>query len=189
MIIFQLILVVVLILCVFGGVFYLIEGIRYQRSDRVVYMGSNLAEQAGHVKDIVQRHVAEQGGTQHYLLYEPGAGIATMAIFLASEFKWRKVVALELRSTVYWLGRLRQRLLNRKIKMEWLRRDLFEYQPKSPAVIYCYLTGAILDKLYAQGAFKDSLVICLTFEIKGVQPIEKIPLRSWQKAIRVYDFR
>ncbi|MEI6478063.1 MAG: hypothetical protein WCO52_03690 [bacterium] len=186
MLILQIIIIILLLPITLGGIFYLVEGTRYQKSDRVVYMGSDLGEQGPILEDVVSRYVKD---TEEYELYEPGSGIATVATFLGQRFSWKSIVAVELRTSVYWAGRLRSYLKHRNLPMQWRREDLLSYRPTKPTVVYCYLTGTILDKMYQRGIFRGCLVICLTFEIKGIRPKEIIPLKSWQKEIRVYDFR
>lgn len=169
--------------------YYLWEGVRFtSRPDRVVYMGSNLEEQGDILVDLINRSFAEnpQDISQYHLI-EPGAGIATVATYLARKFPWKSVQAVELRASVLWWGRIRAKM--KRVPIGFVQEDIFSYVPPTPAVQYCYLTTPILTKLYKNGSFANSLVLCLTFEIEGVTPVETVSLRSWQKAIRLYDFR
>ena len=187
MLILDFLFVTLLFLAVAAGIFYLCESFAFRsgRAGRVVYMGSDLKFQSEALKKAVDEFVGSEA--RSYALVEPGAGIGHVSRFLLKAYPWKSATAIELRPTVFWLGKLFA--WRRFAQLKYLRQDLFSYAYAPPSVIYCYLTSPIISRLYREGVFEGSVVICLTFAIEGVQAAKEYPLRGWQRVLRVYDFR
>jgi len=187
--IFSLLLVFFYSAVVVGYVAYCWETyLNRSRPDRVVYYSSNLKEQGKVLEAIIKKYITARGeATADYALVEPGAGFAHMARFLAQKYTWREIIAVEIGRVVLLIGRLLSLL--RQDHITFIYADIFSYTVPQKSLVYCYLTSAIITRLYQEGKLNGQLVVCLTFTIEGVEPTEEIELKSWQKRIQVYDFR
>lgn len=154
------------------------------RPNRIIYHGTNLAEQGEKLQDIISRYISD---TSTYNLVEPGAGMGKVAEYLGKRLPWQRIVAIEIGPVLYYLGIIRAIIL--RSKLEFIKKDIFDYPIPSQSVVYCYLSGEMLTKLYKEGRLNGQLVICLTFSIDDLKPNEEITLRSWQKRLLVYDLR
>lgn len=175
------------LLVLFFGAYFLCEGLFYNRADRIVYMGSNLKEQKLHLSQIIDLYIGRN--TLSYNFVEPGAGLSKVSLFLGGVYAWKTVSALELRKSVYIFGRIRTFLSKRPPHFRYIQGDIFKSSFPTPSCMYCYLSTAILDRMYVENRLNDSLVICLSFPITGITPTEIRKLNSWQKVLYVYDFR
>ena len=188
LIIGQLIGVIVLLgVCTFG-VIYLWECRGNHLANRIVYVGSSVHEQGPLILALVRKYIEEKGeNTEDYNLIEPGAGLAIMSTYLTANAKWKSSEAIEIGWVLNLMGRAQAVL--KKSPITFYHQNIINYQPKKPAISYCYLSAQILTALFKQGFFADQLVISLTFAIEDCVPTEEILLQSWQKIIYVYDFR
>ena len=105
------------VLIIVIGAAFIIEGWKFQKPDRIFYVGSNIREQGPRVVQVIESYI---GDTEKYTLVELGAGLAFMASFLAYRFKWKSVEAVELGSVILFFGRLRRFLL-RKTKIHFVQ--------------------------------------------------------------------
>jgi hypothetical protein len=180
-----LIVVLFLTLLLLGGyVAFVIECFLNRRPDRIIYHGSDLTEQGRLLSKIMKKYVPD---TSTYFFIEPGAGLGKVAEYMGREFPWKEVIAIEIGPVILFLARLRAWL--RRSQVQFIREDIFTFTFPQPAVVYCYLTTPLLDKLYAQQKLQGRLVISLTFPLSVVEPTETISVKGWQKQILVYDLR
>lgn len=168
-----------------AGMGYLFESMFFRGGLKAVYMGSELKSQSSVLRSIADEYMGSDSPTLHFI--EPGAGIGHVSRFFLKNYSWKSATALELRSTVYIVGKILA--FKRFPNLRYVRINLFDYAYRPGSVIYCYLTSVIITKLYSQGAFKGNVVICLTFAIDGIEATKEYPLPGWQQVLRVYDFR
>jgi hypothetical protein len=173
---------VLVILATCAYVIYLIEMVLNSRPGRIIYVGTDTKSVMGKVAEIIRNRVKDPS---EYILYEPGSGLATASRSLARQFRWKEVIATELRYSLLAGAYVR----NWRGPVRLVRADILKYDVPAPSVVYCYLSGDLLKRLYEQGKFEDRLVICLTFVIPGVTPTEQTAIDGWQKQLTVYDFR
>lgn len=177
------------ILIVSGGIFYLLEERSFHKPNRVVYMSSSSKEIKQSLKEIIQKYIIQKGyQTSDYTVIEPGAGFAFISEWLLSQYAWKSAQAIELRNSIVLLARFRL-WLKRVTLLKFSKQDIFEMELQGLTCMYCYLTTPIITRLYNEGKMKNCLVVCVTFQIETVTCTEMIPLKNWQKAIYVYDFR
>lgn len=168
---------------------FLLETHQSKRDDRVLYHGSNLREQGVLLDQIIATYLGDSEEVAKYALYEPGAGMATVAHYLAARYSWKEVQAIEIGPAILLLGRLRFALWKGKRAVQWKRENLFESAYVAPALVYCYLFPKMITRLYQEGKLTGSLVVSLTFPIEGLEPTEVFTLPSWQGKLLVYDLR
>jgi len=176
-----------LLICFGAIVLYLaffVETLLMQLPGRVLYHASDLGEQGATLEKIVTKYITTP---EKYVLVEPGAGLGKVAEYLSKAFTWKEVVAVEMAPVIFTVAHVRKWF--HPMAVRFVRKNIFDYTFPKPACIYCYLTTPIIDELYKKEAFKQALVITLTFPLTGVQPTETIALKGWQGKIFIYDFR
>lgn len=183
----RLIISLILLVIIFFYLAYLVEHeINLHSKDRVIYYGSNISKEGALVADIINRYIGKEN-THHYTLVEPGAGLGKMVVYLAKQFVWKDVQAVERSWIISTLGRMY--CVWFRASVIWLRVNMFTTPFPKKAVMYCYLFPALMDRLYKEIRLAGRLVISLTFPIDGVEPTEKIEFPDWQSPLWVYDFR
>ncbi len=152
--------------------------------NRVVNTNSNLKTCLPIIRDIIKRYNISPNTTTYL---EPGAGYGLIGQALSQEFYWKNPTALEISSSTYTVGFIINKISHSRI--HYIHENIFEYSFPKNAFIYCYISTAMINRLYQEGKFDTSLVISLTFEISNIKPTERIAIPGWQKQILVYDFR
>jgi hypothetical protein len=122
-----------------------------------------------------------------YEFIELGAGVANIAGYVAKTFEFKKVVAVEIDPFVIFFGRLLNSFSTKPI--EFIRKNLFDYEIPKKSVLYCYLGHTILEKMYKEGRLDGHLVISTTFRLEGVLPAEVIDMKNFYRRLYIYDFR
>jgi hypothetical protein len=163
---------------------FVVDSARNRQEGRAVYMGSSLKQVGPLLEQIIAKYVPD---TAQVSFIEPGAGLGYIARFVARRFAWRQVVAIEITLSIYLLSRLWNAVTRARVTT--VRGDVLQYMPPRGAVVYSYLTTAIISRLFREGKLKGCLFISLTFEIEGARPVEVFALQGWQKQVLVYDFR
>ena len=125
--------------------------------------------------------------TEDVELLEIGCGSAHTAHFLGKEFRWQKVLGVEVDFLTFQIARVVNHFSQTKIQL--LQQDIFEYEFTTNSVLYCYLGGEIMKSMYNEGKFKNCLVITLTFPIENLTPTEKVELSNSHHRFFIYDFR
>jgi hypothetical protein len=149
---------------------------------RVGYVPSNLTLIKPFLLDITSRYKLHP---QHVDLYELGCGLAHVLKWYSAQFKWKRVVGIELDFFWYVLATLSVK--NKNITI--LREDVITHKYPKNSVIYSYLVPEILEKMYIENKFNDTFLISLTFPISGIEPTEKIIFPGMQHQLFIYDFR
>lgn len=165
-------------------IWYCTESILNSLPGRVGYVSSNVRLCLPILDDIITKYIANPS---KIALIEPGAGLGHIGRALAKKYKWKQSVAIELNFTLIWLGKFLN--LRTRSPLQFQRQNMFDYHYPKGSFIYCYLTTPILDKLHTQGKFKGCFVVCLSFSIPRVLPVQELKIANWQKKILVYDFR
>jgi hypothetical protein len=168
---------------------FLLETHQSKRDDRVLYHGSNLREQGALLDQIIATYLGGPKEIVKYALYEPGAGMATVAHYLAGRYAWKEAQAIEIGPAVLLMGKLRFAFWRGKTAVQWKQENLFDSVYTAPALVYCYLFPKLITRLYREGKLAGSLVVSLTFPIEGLEPTEVFTLPSWQGKLLVYDLR
>lgn len=174
-----------LLVLAFGVIYiaFIWEHIQNVRNpNRILYHASATSVLEPLFQGVMKRYQVDPS----YHFVELGAGMATVALMAAHLQKWQSVRAVEVGPVVRLLGRLRSGFSRR---ITWVAADILSYQNPQPSLIYCYLSTNLLNKLHQNGQLTGQLVLCLSFEIQGVEPTEVIELPNWQSPLRVYDFR
>ena len=154
------------------------------KTDRVVFLPTSLKKIDKDLIALIPKYISN---TEQTTVVELGCGTGHVLRFLDSNFKWHKVVGVELDFVTNWIAKF----LSNKTNMEIIQKDIFAYQIPDKSLVYCFLGTEVMDKLKEKGQFDNNLVISLEFPITGVEPTEVMPLTgfSFQKEIFVYDFR
>lgn len=122
-----------------------------------------------------------------YSFVELGAGVANIAGYIAKQFDFKEVIAVELDPFVIFFGKLLNNFSPKPIT--FIRKNLFDYEIPKKSVLYCYLGTNIMERLYKEGRFDGHLVISTTFFLKHVEPDEVIKMKNFYMQMYVYDFR
>jgi hypothetical protein len=163
---------------------FCIETVRNMRPGRVIYLGTNLKEVAPVLQEIIKEYVPN---TREVHAAEYGAGFGYVARWLARQYPWKAVSALEINLSTHLISRLWNRLC--RVPVRAVRTDVLASQPPRGSLIYSYLSTEITTRLYEEGRLDGCLFVSLTFLITGVAPTKEYPLKGWQRRVLVYDLR
>jgi hypothetical protein len=180
------VLIQLAMIVVLGGfVAYMAENeVNMRRKDRIVYYGSNVALVCPLLREAITRHIGSD--VKKYAFVELGGGLAKISQSVA-DLGWRQMLAVDWAPIISTVGRLRVRAL--RLPITYSRGSLFEIAAETPAVIYCYLSTEILERLSCEGRFDGALVFSLTFAVADAIPVETIRFKTWQSPLYIYDFR
>lgn len=178
------IITTLLVILVIGYMLYSADNLLNLRYYRVGYTGSNLHLCVPQLKMIIKKYVPS---TEEVTFVESGAGFARIARAMARSFKWKRLIALEIRWYLRVAGRLATIWQNTPIHFS--DENALAYPYPKQAVVYFYLSTKVMDELYKKGLLDGLLVISLTFAIPNVSCTERVRLQGWQKHLWVYDFR
>jgi SAM-dependent methyltransferase len=167
-----------------GFIWYMVESVLNSGAHRIGYVSSNLAECKPILAGIIKKYIPT---TSKVTYIEPGCGLGHLTRWAAKEYPWKEVVGIDLRYSLLFLARVLA--IGTGSKVRFVRKNVFNYTCPPGSLIYSYLYVPILKKLHADGKLAGCLVVSLTFEIPGITPTEKIPLKGWQGCMYVYDFR
>jgi hypothetical protein len=182
--IYLLIIMLLAVICIAGYVWYFIDSVLNSLPGRVGYVGSSVKACGPALLAVIKKYIPD---TSKVDLVEPGAGLSHPARFLAQEYTWKSVTAIDLSAILLLLARILDS--GKGVHITYVWRNVFNVTYPKNSCVYCYLRTPILDKLYADGLLKGCLVICLTFHITDVQPTETVTIDGWQKRLLIYDFR
>ncbi len=118
---------------------------------------------------------------------EVGAGYAKITKLAVSNFRWKSVVAIELEPLVVCWNKLKNHYY--KLPVTYIASNIFKYNIPKGSVIYCYMSVPVLNRLYQEDSFDESLVLSLSFKIPKVEPTAEYAIKGFQKVLYVYDFR
>jgi len=182
---FNLILLVFLsCLFIFLIIFWFIQVSLGLRKDTIGFVPSLSKKINLELINSIQKYVPN---TSSYNFIELGAGLANITQFLASKFTFKKIVAVEL--DFFTIMGAKFLNLFSKNQVEFVHKNIFDYEVPKKSVIYCYLGNLIMEKLYKTGALKGSVVLSATFSIKDVKYTECIDLPgTFYRKLYVYDF-
>ncbi len=165
-------------------IWFCIDTALSRQPGRVGYTGSGASVCGPALRQVIQTYIPD---TKKVTLVEPGAGFAHIACFLAKQYEWKEVVALEISPFSHLTGRFLN--LFRRAPVQFVQGNVFGYPYPKGSFVYSYLSTPIIGKLYADGSLNGCLVASLTFAIPGVTPNQELSVPGWQKRILVYDFR
>jgi 16S rRNA A1518/A1519 N6-dimethyltransferase RsmA/KsgA/DIM1 with predicted DNA glycosylase/AP lyase activity len=164
----------------------IIEQIHYWNTqDKIMFLHSFNPNLKQELSQIVNNYCHS---TEQMNLIELGCGRAGILRFLNSKHEWKTAIGVE-GQFVIWLQAW---LLSWGQKIQIIRGNLFEFEFSKPALIYCYLSKVMINKLFEQNKFSGCVVICLDYEIESKKPIQMIEFKSDRKIqnkLFVYDFR
>lgn len=156
--------------------------------DYAVLVDSNISSIAPTLKLIIDKYAPN---TEDCNLVELGCGRAVVTDNLASNYKFKQVIAVDSEAEIITLAKAK----SKNSDIQFLTQDIFNYKAPEGSIIYCYLFARLMNRLYREGRLNGSLVISLTFAISGVEPTEILAAsqdknyKFTQKEIFVYDFR
>jgi hypothetical protein len=173
---------------------------KFSQKDNVGLVTTNL----NNVKNILDQIIKEQLNQQNQdkldttYFIELGSGRGVISEFIAKNYLLKKVIAIEndwfIHTWTSIIYLIKVKLFNLKplTDIQHINQSIFDFNYevlKGKKIFYCYLFPQLLDKLYAQGVFKDSTVISLSFEISDLKPnqVFEIPQGFLQKKLFVYD--
>jgi hypothetical protein len=178
------IITAVFTLIVIGYIAFCADNLLNLRSYRVGYTGSDLHLCTPVLQKIIEKYDLEP---KTMTFVEPGAGFAGMTRCMAKRYKWKDLIALELRPFTMLIARLAN--LKQRAPIQFVRRDVMRFKFPKGSFIYSYLSTPMIERLYLEGKFDSCFLVSLTFALPGVRPTEEIRIPSWQQRIWVYDFR
>lgn len=174
----------ILTILVIGYIAFCADNLLNLRSYRVGYTGSDLHLCLPILKKIIERYDLNP---RTMTFIEPGAGFAGMTRYIAKQYTWKDLIAIELRPFTMLIARLAN--LKQRAPIQFLRRDVMRFRFPKNSFIYSYLSTPMIERLYLEGKFDGCFVVSLTFAIPGVKSTEEIRIPSWQQRIWVYDLR
>jgi hypothetical protein len=126
--------------------------------------------------------------TNNKTFVEIGAGYSKVTLFMAKNYKWQKILAIEISLFLVYVMRLVN--IFKKLPIQYVQANIFNYELPENAVIYSYMSRQIINKIYKQQQLKNCLFISLTFKLQDVTPTRVYDIKKgYQKKIYVYDFR
>ncbi|GAB4144452.1 MAG: hypothetical protein OHK0017_02980 [Patescibacteria group bacterium] len=130
------------------------------------------------------------------LIFEPGCGVANIALAIKKNFPEKEVWGVEVNWFVYawavWINWMRLPKNQIKLaKQDYFKFDQQKIQNGRPALVYSYLLPEFVTKLHEEGKFKNCLIVSLDFQIQTLQPTEVIQMNGSkiQYKIYIYDLR
>ena len=178
----------IIILCfllffIFFNIFWFSQ-IRYSMNkNRIVYVPTKSKKVLKEIRNYLQE---SKINTEEYHLVELGSGLANVISWLTNQFKFKKTIGVEVNWMIYLFAKFI--FFFKKTKIEFINKDVFDYEIPEKSVVYCYLTDQIITNLYQKGALKNTIFFSLTFAIKDVEPAKKIQLDNFYKNLYIYDF-
>lgn len=185
LILIEILLYLILGLMFWGTIVYFKDVRESLKPGRTVYASSNLSKIKQPLKEVIDKYLSDQ--TKEYEFLEIGAGMAYVADFFAREYKWKKVEAVEVLPSIFFLAKLRLKIKRSKVRI--IKKDILEVSPDKPAFIYSYLFSELIEEYFKKGYLEDCVLVSLTFPLKTFEPTETIEISNWQKRLYVYDLR
>lgn len=154
------------------------------KTDRIVFFPTSLQKVDKDLLRLVPKYISN---TEQVAFVELGCGTGHVLRFMNQNFKWNKLVGVELDFMTNWIAKK----LTKASNVQIFQKDIFAYQIPPQSLVYCFLGSEILDKLHEKGQFENNLVFSLEFPLTNILSTEVIKLEgfSFQKNIYVYDFR
>lgn len=152
--------------------------------DKIGFLPSISGKLTNELEKTFYKHLKDPS---KYTFVELGAGVANIAGFVANQFEFKKVVAVEVDPFVIFFGEILNMFSKKPI--EFVRKNLFDYDTPKNSVLYCYLGHTILERMYKEGRLDGHLVISTTFRLEGVLPDEVIEMNNFYQRLFIYDFR
>lgn len=172
------------VILVIGYLWFCADNLLNMRSFKIGYTGSDLHLCLPALRRVIEKYDIHPSTS---VFVEAGAGFARLSRTMAKEYKWKDMIAIEIR----WLTLAVARFLNlrQRAPIHFLRRNALTFRYPTGSFIYSYLSTALLERLYLENKLAGCFVVSLTFSIPGVTPTEEIRLQGWQQHMWVYDFR
>jgi hypothetical protein len=134
-------------------------------------------------------YINDTSGIEYFI--EPGSGFCGISLGIEKKFPQIQVICLEYNVFIWFLARIKLRLLGSKIKLylgDFTTFDLSKYQQKNKTIIYCYLLPQLMESAYKNNQFRDSTVLTLDFQIPNVVASDNIQIGTsgFQKQLWIY---
>jgi len=177
----SILLIIVLLLILVAAGFQLYYGFS---KDKIGFLPSLSNKLNKEMENTFKKHLGDES---KYIFVELGAGVANIAGYVAKQFDFKKVIAVEMDPFVILFGKILNSFSTKSI--EFVKSNIFDYKIPKNSVLYCYLGHFILQKMYEEGLLDGHLVISTTFRLEAVLPDEVIEMNNFYKRLYVYDFR
>ena len=171
---------------------------KFSHKDDVGLVTSNLNNLKNILEQILESDKKVSTLDTKYFI-ELGSGRAVISDYIAQNYLFKKVIAIEndwlihtWASTIH-LIKVKLLRVSYKTNLSYINQSVFDFdylKHDGSKIFYCYLFPQILDKLYKEGVFKNSIVISLSFQIPNLQASQthEIPNGLLQKKLFIYDF-
>jgi hypothetical protein len=144
----------------------------------------NLSSDVGAVMPALEKTIGTIDPSATVLI-EAGAGFGHISRALAGKYRWKECIALDISYYSFVIAKALGIL--RPSPLRYTRADIHSYDFPDGALVYCYLSTAVLERLRPR--LNGCLVASLTFSIPGETPTRTYSLKGWQEKLLIYDFR
>ena len=182
---FNLILLAFLLaLLIFVGIFWIFQISYTFSNDKIGFLPTLSGKLNMQLFRIFEEYLHDPS---QYSFVELGAGVANIAGMISKRFNFKEVVAVEIDPITVFFGKLINTFGGTTVN--FIQKNIFDYDIPEGSVLYCYLGTHIMEKLYHAGKLDGHLVISTTFKLKEVEPVEVIEMNNFYLRMYVYDFR
>jgi hypothetical protein len=133
---------------------------------------------------ISHRYIPNQA---KFSFVELGSGVANITAYMSKNTQFKSYIAVELDWLTIQFGKLINFFKTKQIL--YIQKNVFDYTLPHSSFVYCFLGGAIIDRLADEGGFENCLVVSASFPLSKIKPTETIPLKNFYKNLYIYDFR
>jgi 16S rRNA A1518/A1519 N6-dimethyltransferase RsmA/KsgA/DIM1 with predicted DNA glycosylase/AP lyase activity len=181
---FSILIIVALVIYLVVACYQILQFYYLIHPYKVCLVSTQLNKVTPVLADAIGKYVPD---ATNYNFVELGSGKAGVSRYIYRTMNFKQVIAVEGDWLTYFGSLILTRLAKDNITI--INKDIFQYKLPSSSVIYCYLFPKLLNRLFEQGYFQNTVVFSLTFQIESQEPKEVLDVPNFQKKLYIYDFR